>query len=101
MLPVREEIGPHRQILFLGGRSFEIKETVETSGGHRCLSIVERGQGLRREVRLVGFEVRWIGEKMRCASRNQGRQSFAGRLEGKRRSVAIWIRIEGDGSSSF
>ncbi|GMP97488.1 hypothetical protein CsSME_00045721 [Camellia sinensis var. sinensis] len=51
MLSVREKIGPHRQILFLGGQSFEIEEMAETSRGHRCLSIVERGQGLRKEVR--------------------------------------------------
>ncbi|GMP99275.1 hypothetical protein CsSME_00046807 [Camellia sinensis var. sinensis] len=34
MLPVREKTGPRRRILFLSGRSFEIEETVETSGSH-------------------------------------------------------------------
>ncbi|THG21512.1 hypothetical protein TEA_029756 [Camellia sinensis var. sinensis] len=38
------------------GRSFELEEAVVDAIGHRSLSIVERGQGLRRAVLLVGFE---------------------------------------------
>ncbi|KAI7988728.1 hypothetical protein LOK49_LG13G02381 [Camellia lanceoleosa] len=101
MLPMREETRLRWRILFLGGWSFEIKETVARQWGHPCLTIVERGQGLRREVRLVGYEVGWIDAKLHMALRNQGCHVSVGRLERKRHSVAIWTCAEENGGSSF
>ncbi|KAF5930367.1 hypothetical protein HYC85_031240 [Camellia sinensis] len=54
--------------LFLGSRSFELEEVAVDAIGCWSLSIVERGQGLRRAVLLVGFEVCWLVAKMRKAS---------------------------------
>ncbi|GMP31377.1 hypothetical protein CsSME_00005614 [Camellia sinensis var. sinensis] len=68
MLPVASEVGPCRRILFLGGRSFELKEAAVDAIGRRSSSIVERDQGLKRAVLLVGFEVRWLVAKMWKAS---------------------------------
>lgn len=92
--------GPRHRILFLGGRSFEFEEAIADHRGHRQLSIVERGQGLRREVVLSGFEVQWTARKLRTASRMSDRYSFLGRLEGKGRSVATWLLGEDNGGSS-
>lgn len=80
--------GPRRRILFLGGKSFEFEEAIADRKGHRQLSIVERGQGLRQEVVLSGFEVQWTILKLRAVSRVADRPSFLGRIEGNGRSVA-------------
>ncbi|KAI8001701.1 hypothetical protein LOK49_LG09G00353 [Camellia lanceoleosa] len=100
MILVKAATGPRRRILFLGGRSFEFEEVVADHRGHRQLSIVERGQGLRREVVLLGFEVQWTARKLRTESCMSDRHSFSGRLEGKGQSVATWLRDEDNGGFS-
>lgn len=92
---------PRRRILFLGGRSFELEEEGEDPIGRRRLAIVERGQGLRRSIVLCGYEVGWCCQKLRRASREPGHLAYLGRLIGGRRSLAVWIRGEEDGKSSF
>ncbi|KAF5939825.1 hypothetical protein HYC85_020992 [Camellia sinensis] len=69
--------------------------------GCRSLSIVERGQGLRRAVLLVGFEVCWLVAKMWKASLDAGTLRFMGRLSGSCRGVAVWVRREEEGGSSI
>lgn len=68
---------------------------------HRRLGIVERGLGLWWEVILIDFELSWALTKLRLASSNEQPQSFLGRLDGKSRSVAIWVRDEEAGRQSF
>lgn len=100
MLPCAEDSGPRWQILFLSGRSFEIEEILVDLIGCRSLLIVERGQGLRWAVVLIGFEVCWIVSKLRVALQAPGKLNFLGRLSGARRSLAAWVRGEvGEGSS--
>ncbi|THG19744.1 hypothetical protein TEA_003209 [Camellia sinensis var. sinensis] len=94
----REYATPH--ILFLGGQSFEIEEVAVDQRGCRRLAIVERGQGLWREVVLVGYKVRWIVSKLKEALCHPERPSFLGLLEGLRQSGAVWSRGE-EGSGSL
>ncbi|KAI7999316.1 hypothetical protein LOK49_LG09G00232 [Camellia lanceoleosa] len=101
MLPVTSDVRPRRGILFLGGRSFELEVAAVDAIGRRSLSIVERGQGLRRAILLVGFEVCWLVAKLRKASSDPGAHRFLGRLSGRRRSVAVWGRGEEEGGSSI
>ncbi|KAF5961585.1 hypothetical protein HYC85_002794 [Camellia sinensis] len=54
----------------------------------------------RQEVILVSFEVSWVLTKLRLASSDERTQSL-GRLNGKSRSVAIWVRDEEAGRQSF
>lgn len=100
MILVKTAMRPRRRILFLGGKSFEFKEAITDRRGHRQLSIVERGQGLRREVMLLGFEVQWTILKLKTPSRVADRPSFLGRIEGKGRSVVTWLRGEDNGGFS-
>lgn len=69
--------------------------------GRRSISIVERGQGLRRAIVLSRYEVCWIVAKMRVASSNPGTFRFLGRLSGGNCSVAVWVRGEAKGGSLF
>ncbi|THG22553.1 hypothetical protein TEA_028633 [Camellia sinensis var. sinensis] len=88
VIAVKEEVGPRRRILFLGGRSFEFQEEAMDQKGHRRLGIVERGSSLRQEVILVGFEA--------------GRQSFqiVVTIVGRQHQVFILVSEFGDGWES-
>ncbi|XP_028090550.1 uncharacterized protein LOC114290777 isoform X1 [Camellia sinensis] len=100
MFPVRKEVGPRRRILFLGGRSFEFEESDGVDG--KCgLSIVERGEGLRRAVVLNVSEVRWLVVRMRLASKKSNSLKFWGRLSGGSRTTAVWVRGEEGRGISF
>ncbi|KAI8029180.1 Protein SMG9 [Camellia lanceoleosa] len=101
MLPVTSKVGPRRRILFLGSRSFELEEAVVDAIGRRSLSIVERGQGLRRAVLLVGFEVCWLVAKLQKASLDPGALQFMGCLSGGSRNAEVWVRGEEEGGSSI
>ncbi|KAI7985573.1 Boron transporter 4 [Camellia lanceoleosa] len=57
--------------------------------------------GLRRAVVLVGYETRWIVAKLRAASLALANICFLGRLHGGNRCVAVWVRGEEGGGSSF
>ncbi|GMQ03457.1 hypothetical protein CsSME_00049247 [Camellia sinensis var. sinensis] len=81
MLPMREETRLRRRILFLGGWSFEIEETAARQWGHRCLTIVERGQGLCREVRLKGSDIVWQLGLVVVTSEGKRTQVFLSRSE--------------------
>lgn len=94
MLPVAEDTGPRQRILFPGGRLFKLEESSVDSIGRRSLPIVERGKGLRRAVVLIGFEVCWIVMKLRAASQTPDNLKFLGRLNGGRRSLTAWVRVE-------
>lgn len=94
-------VGPRRRILFLSGRSFELEEASVDLIGRHSISIVEKGQGLRRAVVLIGHEARWIVAKMRAASTAPDSLRFLGHLHGGSRSVAMWVREEEGGGSSF
>ncbi|KAI8024348.1 hypothetical protein LOK49_LG03G03569 [Camellia lanceoleosa] len=101
MLPRSFVAGPRRRILFLGGWSFELEEASVDSIGRHSISIVERGQGLRRAIVLIGHKARWIVAKMQAASMAVDDLHFLGRLYGGSRSVAVWVRGEERGGSSF
>ncbi|THG23686.1 hypothetical protein TEA_023048 [Camellia sinensis var. sinensis] len=101
LLLLTSEVGPRRRILFLGGRSFKLEEVAVDAIGCRSLFIVERGQGLRRAVLLVGFEVCWLVAKMWKASLDPGTLRFMGRLSGSCRGVAVWVRREEEGGPSI
>ncbi|KAI8002726.1 hypothetical protein LOK49_LG08G02836 [Camellia lanceoleosa] len=100
MFSLRKEVGPRRRLLFLGGRSFEFEES-NTVAGKCGLSIVERGEGLRRAVVLNGSEIRWLVARMRLASKESDSLKFWGRLSGGNRSTAVWVRGEAGGGTSF
>ncbi|CAL5419060.1 unnamed protein product [Camellia sinensis] len=66
-----------------------------------ALAMGRKGQGLRRAVLLVGFEVCWLVAKLRKASLDPRALQFLGRLNGGSRSVAVWGRGEEEGGSSI
>ncbi|CAL5339365.1 unnamed protein product [Camellia sinensis] len=76
MFRAANEIGLRRQILFFGGRTFKLEESSVDSISRRSLSIVERGQGLRRAVVLVGSEICWLVTKPRMASQEPGNRTI-------------------------
>ncbi|KAI8025437.1 hypothetical protein LOK49_LG02G02319 [Camellia lanceoleosa] len=101
MFPLSTECGPRRRILFLGGRFFEFEDVSVDTSGCRGVSIVERGAGLRRAVVVYGHDVRWMVARMRFALQDPGNFQFLGRLIGGSRIVAVWVRSEEGGGSSF
>ncbi|KAI8016303.1 hypothetical protein LOK49_LG05G00433 [Camellia lanceoleosa] len=59
-----------RRLIFHGDRSFEFEEGQEDGIGCRRVEIVERGQGLRRNIDLVGAEIKWVATQLlRVSSR--------------------------------
>ncbi|KAI7981150.1 hypothetical protein LOK49_Contig68G00005 [Camellia lanceoleosa] len=101
MFSAVDNSGPRRRILFLGDRSFEFEEVSVESPGGRGVSIVERGLGLHRAVVVYGHDVHWLVTRLRTASQDPGDLRFLGRLNGGKRTLAVWVRGEEGGGSSF
>ncbi|KAI8026078.1 hypothetical protein LOK49_LG02G01749 [Camellia lanceoleosa] len=87
-----------RRLIFLGDRSFEFEEGQEDGIGRRRVEIVERGQGLRRNIDLVGAEIKWVASQLLRLSRRVVNKVFLGRVSGGRRSVACWLRHGEEGN---
>ena len=83
------------RLLFLGSNSFEIEE--EGGDSEERIRIVERGNGLRRAVILVGKEIAWLAKLFRQIKRDSHEVGFLGRFSAGRRSLACWLREEAEG----
>ncbi|KAF5955063.1 hypothetical protein HYC85_007919 [Camellia sinensis] len=94
-----KEVGPRRRILFLGGRSFEFEEASKGVDGKCRISIVERGEGLRRAMVLNGSEARWIVARMSLGTRQGPRGVVVSSSGHYREATTIDIPVSafGDG----